>query len=51
MKIEYSTVNELLGIICEQAILDPSPFKKWPEKMREEDPDPRPVTFTFYYSN
>jgi outer membrane biosynthesis protein TonB len=51
MKIEYSTVNELLGIICEQAILDPSPFKKWPEKMREEVPDPRPVTFTFYYSN
>ncbi len=50
LKMEFRNVNELLGVICEQAILDPSPFKKWPVKMREEVSDPRPVTFTFYYT-
>jgi hypothetical protein len=45
-------VGELLGIICQQAINDPSPFRPWPMEMRREiGKDYRDITFTFYYLN
>jgi outer membrane biosynthesis protein TonB len=43
--------DELLRVICQQAVLDPAPYAKWPQKMREEVPDPRHLKFTFFYEN
>ena len=44
------TVDDLLSIICQRAILDNSPFDRWPSDMRRlNGSDYRDVTFTFYY--
>ena len=51
MKLLSSDVDELQSLICQQAVLDPAPFKPWPQKMRQVIPDPRQVRFTFYYPN
>ena len=51
MKMQFSSVNELLSLICQQAVLDPSRYKPWPAEMRRVISDPREIRFTFYYSN
>jgi len=51
MKMQFSSVNELLSLICQQAVLDPSLYKPWPAEMRRVISDPREIRFTFYYSN
>ncbi len=51
MKMQFSDVTELLSVICQQAVLDPSLYKPWPAKMRSVISDPRQIRFTFYYSN
>ena len=51
MKMTVNEVNELLAELCERAVLDPAPFRPWPQKMRQEIPDPRQIRFTFYYEN
>jgi hypothetical protein len=44
------TVDDLLGIICQRAILDNAPFDRWPSDMRRlNGAEFRDVTFTFYY--
>jgi hypothetical protein len=43
-------VNELLSLICQQAVLDPALYKPWPTQMIAVIKDPRPIRFTFYYS-
>ncbi len=44
-------MSDLLGLICQRAILDPAPYGPWPEEMRREIPNNvRDVTFIFYYS-
>jgi hypothetical protein len=50
MKRQYSDVNELMSLICQQAALDPAPYKPWPAQMLMVIKDPRPIRFTFYYS-
>jgi hypothetical protein len=50
MKMKYTDVNELLTLICQQAVLDPSLYKPWPAQMIAVIKDPRPIRFTFYYS-
>jgi outer membrane biosynthesis protein TonB len=50
MKMQFSNVNELLSLICQQAVLDPSLYKPWPAEMRRVISDPREIRFTFYYS-
>jgi hypothetical protein len=50
MKREYSDVNELLSLICQQAVLDPALYKPWPPQMMAVIKDPRQIRFTFYYS-
>jgi hypothetical protein len=43
-------VGDVLGLLCQKAILDPSPFPKWPTEMRQRvGLDYRDVRFTFYY--
>jgi len=48
-KVAQNEVTELLCIICQQAIMDPT-FPPWPQEMRREIPaDFRDVQFTFFY--
>ncbi len=50
MKMVENTVSELLEILCEKAVLDPTPYDKWPSDMRRMiGTDTREITFTFYY--
>jgi hypothetical protein len=45
-----NSVGDLLGLLCQKAILDPAPFPKWPTEMRQRvEVDYRDVRFTFYY--
>jgi len=51
MKVAESTVGEMLGLLCQKAVLDPAPFAKWPREMRlMVGSDSRPIQFTFYYN-
>ncbi len=49
MKMQFTDVNDLLSLLCQQAVEDPAPFKRWPQEMRREISDPRQIRFTFYY--
>jgi hypothetical protein len=50
LSIVQNEMSDLLGLICQEAIQDPSPYRPWPEEMRRDIPkDYRDVTFTFYY--
>ncbi len=52
MKVAQNEVGELLGLICQKAVLDPAPYKRWPTEMRREiNSDYRDVKFTFFYLN
>ncbi|HZM03261.1 MAG TPA: hypothetical protein VFC44_09570 [Candidatus Saccharimonadales bacterium] len=52
MKIIENGVSDLLALVCEQAILEPSPYHPWPMEMRRDIPqDYRDIRFTFYYLN
>ena len=49
MKLVESTVTETLALLCQKAVLDPSPFDKWPREMRLKiGEDSRQIAFTFY---
>jgi hypothetical protein len=48
--IENST-SDLLGFLCQKAIIDPAPYEKWPREMRMQiGEDYRTIKFTFYYN-
>lgn len=48
--VEHS-VDELLSLLCQKAVLDPSPYARWPSDMRRMvGEDYREVRFTFYYN-
>lgn len=50
MKIEDTTVGDLMAYICERAISDPAPFATWPSDMKRiVGKSYRDVHFTFYY--
>jgi len=51
MKVQDSTVPEMLSLLCQKAVLDPAPFDKWSAEMRQAiGEDFRKITFTFYYN-
>lgn len=51
MKVNGNDVGELLGLLCQRAVLDPAPFARWPSDMRRAiGQNYREVTFTFYYN-
>lgn len=51
MKVVENTVNELLCLLCEKAILDPQPYERWPSDLRRMvGADFREVRFTFFYN-
>jgi hypothetical protein len=50
VEVESSNVGDILGLLCQKAIMDPAPFQKWTAAMRREIPgEYRDVKFTFYY--
>jgi outer membrane biosynthesis protein TonB len=50
MKFMENTVDLALGMLCQSAIKDPSPFALWPSDMRRAiGANFREVTFTFFY--
>ena len=50
LKVIENSVDELLSLLCQKAILDPAPYAKWPSEMRRlVGRDYREVTFAFYY--
>jgi outer membrane biosynthesis protein TonB len=49
MKISENTTTDVLGIVCEKAVLDPAPFPAWPTDMRRLIGEERAIQFTFYY--
>jgi hypothetical protein len=51
MRIVESTVGEMLALLCQKAILDPAPYDKWPQEMRQmAEKDYRDISFSFYYN-
>lgn len=50
MKVLESTVGESLSLFCQKAVLDLSPFARWPAEMRKQiAADSRTVTLIFKY--
>jgi hypothetical protein len=51
MKVLDNSVGEMLGLLCQKAVLDPAPYDKWPREMRlMVDKDYREIKFTFFYN-
>ncbi len=51
IKIQENDVGEISAMLCQSAILNPSPYPRWPAKMRQEiGGNSREMTFTFYYN-
>ena len=51
MRIADNSVGDLLGYVCQKAVMDNAPFERWPTNMRLELGDYCDVQFTFYYTN
>ena len=49
MDMTENTAGEVLGFICQKAVLDPAPFAAWPSDMRRTLGDVRNIRFTFIY--
>ena len=50
MEVMQNTVGDLLGYVCQKAVMDPAPYAEWPTDMRAMvGLDYREITFTFYY--
>lgn len=51
MKVAENTVDEMLSLLCQKAVMDPSPYGQWPSDMRRMiGANYRDVRFTFYYN-
>ena len=50
MKVIENDVDEMLKLLCQEAIRDPAPYERWPSEMRRMmATDYREIRFTFYY--
>ena len=49
MKVAQNDVGEVLGYVCQKAVLDPAPFERFPTDMRLKLGDHANIQFTFYY--
>jgi hypothetical protein len=49
MNMSDNNAGEVLGLICQKAVLDPAPFAAWPSDMRRTLGDVRHIQFTFFY--
>ena len=45
-----SSLDGIMGILCQRAVQDPAPFDRWPRDMRlMVDRDYREIQFSFFY--
>ena len=49
MKVVENGVGDLLGYVCQKAVLDPAPFARFPSDMRRKLGDSTSIQFAFYY--
>jgi hypothetical protein len=49
VNISENSAGEMMGLICQKALVDPAPFPVWPADMRRLLGDTRNIQFTFYY--
>lgn len=49
MKFAENTVGDLLGYVCQKAVMDSAPFERFPSDMRAKLGNYADVQFTFYY--
>lgn len=49
MTMSENSAGDVLGYICEKAVLDPAPYPAWPMEMHRMIGENRPIQFTFYY--
>jgi outer membrane biosynthesis protein TonB len=49
MRFAENTVGDLLGYVCQKAVLDSEPFERFPSDMRAKLGNFADVQFTFYY--
>jgi len=51
LRVTEHTVDEMLSLLCQKAVLDPAPYAHWPSDMRRMvGQNYRDVCFTFYYN-
>lgn len=51
MKVQDNEAGEILGMLCQNAILRPAPYPRWPAQMRQTiSGNFREIRFTFYYN-
>ncbi len=50
VSIAENNAGEMLGLLCQKALVDPAPFAVWPADMRRLLGDTRNIQFTFYYN-
>lgn len=50
LTVAENTAGEVLGLLCQKAVLDPAPFAAWPTEMRRLMGESRSIQFTFYYN-
>jgi outer membrane biosynthesis protein TonB len=50
MRVAENTAGEVLGLICQKAVLDPAPYPVWPSDLRRMAGDTRSIQFTFHYN-
>jgi hypothetical protein len=49
MQIAETTVGQTLAYVCQLAVTENVPYRRWPSDMRREVGDERNIQFTFYY--
>jgi len=49
MRFAENTVGDLLGYVCQKAVMDGSPYERFPSDMRRKLGDFADVQFTFFY--
>jgi hypothetical protein len=51
LKVEENDAGEILGMLCQSAILNPAPYPRWPAQMRQTiASNSRSMRFTFFYN-
>lgn len=50
LSVAENGVGEMLGLLCQKAVLDPQPYPAWPLEMRRVFGNKRHIQFTFHYN-
>lgn len=50
VQVTENSAGEVLGLICQKAVMDPAPYSQWPGDMRRMMGDTRKIQFAFYFN-